>query len=119
MMHARILDIYARYGESIAELVPVRVEDEYLKVVIRFPDGSTLRVTEQWEEDRLVHYSYFWLTPDHRLRIGWDNALHHRHLETFPHHKHVGEKGNLQPSSETSLEAVIEVILRELGGGHP
>jgi hypothetical protein len=48
-MHSRILRIYADYGQYIVRLVPLRVEDEYLKVVVYFADGSNLRVTEEWE----------------------------------------------------------------------
>ncbi|MCX7855728.1 MAG: DUF6516 family protein [Anaerolineae bacterium] len=59
-----------------------------------------------------------WLTWPPCWGIRCNNAPHHRHLETFPHHKHVGEKGNRQPSTEISLEEAIEVILREIGGGH-
>jgi hypothetical protein len=112
-MRARILEIYNKYGDYIVELIPLRVEEEYLKIVIRLPDNSTLRVTEEWQGARLVRYSYFWLTPDHRLKTGWDNAPHHKHLETFPHHKHVGWKGDCQNSEETCLEDVMDVILKE------
>ncbi len=35
-MHARILDIYTRYGEYIKELIPLQVEDEYLKVLSNY-----------------------------------------------------------------------------------
>jgi len=88
-MRSRILDIYGRYGEYIYRLVPLQVEDEYLKIVI-FTNGSNLRVTEEWEEGVLTRYSYYWLTPDGQLQIGWDNAPHHAKLASFPHHKHVG-----------------------------
>jgi hypothetical protein len=113
-MRSRILDIYARYSEYIHRLVPLQVEDEYLKIVIYFADGSNLRVTEEWEEGILVKYSYYWLTPDNRLKIGWDNAPHHVQLENFPHHKHVGQQTNRQPSDETCLEEVMQVIIPQL-----
>lgn len=64
MMRSRILDIYARYSEYIRRLVPLQVEDAYLKIVIYFADGSNLRVTEEWAEDVLTRYSYYWLAPD-------------------------------------------------------
>lgn len=52
-MRSRILGIYAQYGEYIHRFAPLQVEDEYLKIVIYFADGSNLRVTEEWEEDSL------------------------------------------------------------------
>jgi hypothetical protein len=35
----------------------------------------------------------------------------HLHLPNFPHHKHVGTQSNLQPSYQTSLEEVLDVVL--------
>ena len=32
-MRARILDIYAKYGEYIEDIVPLKIEDEYMKVI--------------------------------------------------------------------------------------
>jgi hypothetical protein len=37
-----------------------------------------------------------------------------RLLENFPHHKHVGKQGDLQPSTETHLEEVMRVIQRKI-----
>jgi hypothetical protein len=113
-MRSRILAIYARYGEYIRRLAPLQVEDEYLKIAIYFADGSNLRVTEEWEEGILVKYSYYWLAPDNRLKTGWGNAPHHVQLENFPHHKHVGQQTNRQPSDETCLEEVMQVIIPQL-----
>jgi hypothetical protein len=36
LMRSRILDIYAGYSEYIHRLVPLQVEDAYLKIVIYF-----------------------------------------------------------------------------------
>jgi len=113
-MRSRILDIYARYGEYIRRLVPLQVEDEYLKIVIYFADSSNLRVTEEWDEDVLIRYSYYWLTPDNQLKIGWDNASHHAELAGFPHNKHVGQQANCQPSEETCLEEVMRIVVPQL-----
>lgn len=113
-MQSRILDIYALYGEYIHRLVPLQVEDKYLKIVIYFADGSNLRVTEEWEEDVLTKYSYYWLTSDNRLNIGWDNVPHHTQLVNFPHHKHVGQQTSRQSSNETCLEEVMQIIIPQL-----
>ena len=113
-MESRIFDIYARYGEYITRLVPLQIEDEYLKIVIYFADGSNLRVTETWESDTLISYSYYWLTSDNQLKIGWDNAPHYGELRSFPHHKHVGQQTRREPSNETCLEDVMRVIISQL-----
>jgi hypothetical protein len=31
-------------------------------------------------------------------------------LANFPHHKHVGRRADLQPSSETRLEEVLAIV---------
>ena len=113
-MQARLLAIYAAYAEYILSFVPLQIEDEYLKVVIHLVDGSNLRMTEEWESGALVSYSYYWLSFDNHLKIGWDNAPHHAELANFPHHKHVGKQTDRQPSSETTLEAVMQVIVSQL-----
>ena len=35
-------------------------------------------------------------------------------VETYPHHKHVGRKENLQPSHETLLEEVMNIVLGDI-----
>jgi hypothetical protein len=35
-------------------------------------------------------------------------------MESFPHHKHVGQQTNMQPSDETCLEEVMQVIIPQL-----
>ena len=62
LMQARLLAIYAAYAEYILSLVPLQIEDQYLKVVIHLVDGSNLRITEEWEAGVLINYSYYWLT---------------------------------------------------------
>jgi hypothetical protein len=82
--------------------------------VIHLVDGSNLRVAEEWEGGALVSYSYYWLTADNRLKIGWDNAPHHAELASFPHHKQFGPQADRRPSDETSLEDVMQVIIPQL-----
>lgn len=114
MMQDRLLVIHADYEEYIERLVPLQIEDEYLKVVLYFSDGSNLRVIEEWDNGRLTRYSYYWLTPDNDLTIGWDNAPHHMGLQNFPHHKHEGWQPRPSSSGETCLEDVMQVIIPRL-----
>ena len=107
----RLLEIEEAFGEQAQNIVPLELDGETLRLILYLKDGTNLRVTEQWHGRTLKRYSYYWLTSANELRIGWDNAPHHIHLENFPHHKHVGRIENLQPSFETRLEEVMEVIL--------
>lgn len=107
----RLLEIQERFGYRVERLVSVELDDQLLRVILYFEDGSNLRVTEQWQDQTLVRYSYYWLSSTNRLKIGWDNAPHHKHLETFPHHKHIGNQASLATSRETCLEDVMEIVL--------
>jgi hypothetical protein len=106
----RLLEIRERFAPIVQRLVVIELDDEMLQLIFYLQDGTNLRVSEQWEGVTLKRYSYYWLTSKNDLKIGWDNAPHHTRLESFPHHKHVGERGDLHPSFETCLEDVMTVI---------
>lgn len=107
---SRIYEISQRYAHVTKDLLILSITDETLKLVLLLSDNTTLRVLERWVEGVLVRYSYYWLNSENRLKIGWDNAPHHKKLENFPHHKHVGTPLNRVASYETSLEDVMRVI---------
>ena len=107
----RLLEIGKRFGSHVQRVVPIELDDETLRLVLYFKDGTNLRVTEQWQGQTLERYSYYWLSSSNELKIGWDNALHHTQLENFPHHKHIGQQNQRVPSYETCLEEVMEMIL--------
>lgn len=73
-------------------------------------DGSSLRVSEVWIDNILEKYSYYWFDEENKLLIGWDNAPHWETTRTFPHHKHVKRKDNVEDSEERSLDDVMEYI---------
>lgn len=102
-------------GSLIADfaLLPRKTPD-HVKLQFTFTDHSRLYLSEFWRGDELAAYSYYWFDVQGELIIGWDNAPHHTHLTTFPHHMHVGRQENLQPSDEHTLEAVLLLIRRRL-----
>ncbi len=108
----RLLKIEEKFEAMVERIVPVELDGETLRVILYLKDGSNLRVTEQWVGKVLKRYSYYWLNAANELKIGWDNAPHHTKLKSFPHHKHIGWQKNLQPSTESSLEDVMRVILQ-------
>ncbi|WP_297535960.1 DUF6516 family protein [Thermococcus sp.] len=83
----------------------------FLKIKAKLVDGSVLYILyiREFVSEHEYSYSFQW-QKNGNLLIRWDNAPHHRHLETFPHHKHVGSKDNVQPSKEVSLEDVLKTI---------
>ncbi|MBI2504335.1 MAG: hypothetical protein HYW07_14010 [Candidatus Latescibacteria bacterium] len=108
----RLVEVEGRFSDLVERVLPLDLDGETLRLILYLRDGTTLRLAEQWNGTVLERYSYYWLTGENQLKIGWDNAPHHTRLETFPHHKHVERQDNLQSSSETILEEVMEVIRR-------
>ena len=106
----RISEIEAKFEEMVKRIVILELDGEALRLILYLKDDTNLRVAEQWEGQTLKRYSYYWLTSTNELKIGWDNAPHHTRMETFPHHKHVARQRNIQPSDETCLEDVMEII---------
>lgn len=92
----RLLEIETLFGDSAERIVPLELDGETLRLVVHLKDGTNLRVAEQWAGGVLERYSYYWLTSENLLKVGWDNAPHHTRVETYPHHKHVGNKENLK-----------------------
>jgi len=82
------------------------------KVILR--DGTNLRILEKYRNDFLIYYSYYWLVAAGDLIIGWDNAPHHPHLKTFPHHKHLAGRKRPVDSDERNLSSVMEFIAKRL-----
>ena len=109
-----MLEIEEKFEAKVERIVPVEFDEETLRVILYLKNGTNLRVAEQWAGKVLKRYSYYWLNSANELKVGWDNAPHHTQMESFPHHKHVGQRGNLQSSRETNLEEVMRVIQRKI-----
>ena len=105
-----LLEIEGKWAEKVNRIIALELDGEALRLIIYLNDGTNLRVTEEWVGSILARYSYYWLSSANELKVGWDNAPHYTRLENFPHHKHVGEKKNIQAAFETSLEEVMKVI---------
>ena len=84
--------------------------------VLYFYDGSRLEFTEtvSIQRYRLVKLAYRY----QYIRAGevvfrYDNARHHPHLPSFPHHKHVGNEK--LPAIEPTLSQVLNEVASLLG----
>ncbi|ASJ12994.1 toxin-antitoxin system TumE family protein [Thermococcus thioreducens] len=84
----------------------------FLKIRVELIDRSVLYIREFVSEED-YNYSFQW-QKNGKLIVRWDNAPHHKNVETFPHHKHVGSKDNVRPSKEVSLEDVLRIIEEKL-----
>ena len=112
----RVREIEHKYAHLIQDLLVLRLTEETLRLVLVLNDGSALRVAERWQGGALLRYSYYWLDAENRLKIGWDNSPHHKRLENFPHHKHIGEQAKRVASRETCLEDVMAVLEEKMAG---
>lgn len=84
------------------------------KIKVELAGGSVIFLREIIIQNVLFDYSYHWQKPDNKLIIRWDNAAHYPHIVTYPHHKHVGNETNVQPSYEQNLLQVLHFIKTEL-----
>ena len=83
----------------------------YIKIEMAIQDDTFLYVRE-YNDAKDRNYSYHWQDNAGELILRWDNSPHHRHLKTFPHHKH--KKGSVVESFEISLEEVLAYIEKYL-----
>ncbi|MBO0857867.1 MAG: hypothetical protein J2P21_05310 [Chloracidobacterium sp.] len=88
--------------------------------VIYFADGSRLEFTERVaiEKRRLVkkEYRYQFVRSDAAV-FRYDNASHHKHISTHPHHKHVGAKilPALEPEFSQVLDEAVALLTEDTG----
>ena len=54
-------------------------------------DGTLLHLIELHTAN-YQKYSYHWQDRNGKLIMRWDNKPHWKHLKTFPHHKHEGDR---------------------------
>jgi hypothetical protein len=87
---------------------------EQYKAIAHLVDGSRLHINEVWLQGVLHKYAYYWLTPTGALLQGWDNAPHHRHISTYPHHTHT--PGQVEPSHVRTLAGVLNELERRVSG---
>ena len=61
-------------------------------------------------------YRYQWMDEQKKiLRKRWDNVPHFPNLSNFPHHVHIIEESNVEPSKSRNILELIELIEKELG----
>ena len=121
------LDDVLTTRKEIAEVLVLRrsiIDTGWEKVLnyryrIVLSDGGLVEMAERiLEYDRsltVTKYRYHWQDENGHLIRRWDNAPHHKNVETFPNHLHDGAEENVVPHSAiTGLDA-LELILGEVG----
>lgn len=76
----------------------------YIKMEIVLKNNTFFYIRE-YNDDKERNYSFHWQDTKGVLIVRWDNAPHHKTLDTFFHHKHVTDK--IEESTEITLEEVL------------
>jgi len=63
----------------------------------------------------LGKYTYT-LIKENRRVVGWDNALHHKHLENFPHHFYTRDGKLISSLLSGDPETDVHIILDYING---
>lgn len=85
-----------------------------LKISIVLNDSSELHVRDIVIDGQLRKYAFHWQDSVGHLLLRWDNAAHWPQINTYPHHKHVGETGEVAASDAVTLEEVLAVIRKQM-----
>jgi len=83
----------------------------FYRLRVEFSDKSILHAREYVDEEERS-YSFHWMTSAGYLLIRWDNSPYHKHLSTYPHHKH--RKKEVTASSPPDIATVLEIIACEI-----
>ncbi|OQX23099.1 MAG: hypothetical protein BWK80_27790 [Desulfobacteraceae bacterium IS3] len=84
-----------------------------LRAKLEIINGSELYIRETVIDGIKLKYSYHWQSSNNEIIIRWDNSPDWE-VETFPHHKHIGQKDVIESSYERTLEQVLNVIAKQL-----
>lgn len=88
----------------------------YWKAEVTFRDGSKLHLFEfvliEDGEPGINKYRYHYQNEKENTIFRFDNAPHHKEVETFPNHKHEQEKivSAARPEIKEVLDLVVEHI---------
>ena len=106
-----VLERYQRLEDAVLENFPKLVEDTNVE---RSP-GDNPRNLRIFFEDSFIDiwiseekYSFHWQSDEHKVRF--DNAPHHKQLETFPDHMHIDEEVKETPIEGQTEEKLISAI---------
>jgi Family of unknown function (DUF6516) len=87
-----------------------------LRIRLRLVDQSLLEISEalviQEGELARLSYRYHWQNVSGQVLFRYDDAPHHPEVDTFPHHKHVGD--TVIASPRPHLLDVLEEMQRLL-----
>ena len=123
MLHESLAEYSERVERLVLQLSNFYV-DHYTQEVVSYQRlnvrfrlrtslGHLLEVSEALglESDELtfLHYRYHFQDPHNQMIFRYDSAPHHRHLPSFPDHKHVADA--VIASARPSLDQVVREVM--------
>jgi hypothetical protein len=91
-----------------------RGEAGHYRYRLRFVNGDFLEISEYFTiksgQVEIETYSFHWQDAKGALRKRWDNAPHHSHLSTAPHHLHDGAEENVLPHPPMSAVELLQIV---------
>jgi hypothetical protein len=117
MTEYKIRELVKEFSDIVESIKSIEFTEEErvskIKAKLRLVDATVLWIREIEVYGSIVAYSYYWLRPGGSTIVGWDNAPHHKEVQTFPHHKHIGK--NIEPSEQRDVRKVMKFIRDFLG----
>ncbi len=83
----------------------------YIKIAIELINENKLFFKE-YVDEKERNYSYHWQDNQKKLIKRWDNAPHHKHIKTYPHHYHY--KNNVFESYDISIKDILMYIEKNI-----
>ncbi len=106
---------------SSVEIVDERIllNRGYFRARLTLRNGDFLEIAESFtiQDKRCVtlDYRYQWMDEaKQKRRKRWDSVRHFPDLPNFPHHVHIAEESNVQPSQSRNILGFIDLIEQEL-----
>jgi len=62
------------------------------------------------ETVNVTKYSFHWECKENNQIKRWDNAMHHRQLNTYPHHMHDGNEKNVVSHYQPTLLEILDIV---------
>ena len=123
----RIADYFSFFLEAIEENMWVRNEEisfreisekeGYIRGTLYLHGGYNLHVAEyvtiKQSKPIAIKYRYQLQALDSRFTVRWDNAPHHKTIDSFPHHKHC-RNGETVASVIDNISDVLNSLDKEL-----
>jgi len=111
---------YSPATEAEIEILRFDAKSGLIEGVLYFADGSRLEFTERVviEQRRLVKQEYrYQFVRNEEAVFRYDNAPHHTHISTHPHHKHVRAKilPALEPEFSQVLNEAVALLIEDTG----